>query len=213
MEKKVDQNKKDIEILYNEIKLLKDIKKNKPELNTNNIDSKIVKINEINFILKYLEQMSLFQNQKINFDLLYRGTRDGDNSINLHNVCDNHKNVIILMKSEQGKRYGGFSSIGWKSRERGNWEYPIDDSAFLFSIDNQKIFEAIKGKNKICWINSDEFGLSFYSSLTFYNNFLTEKKANVLNDVSNNFKNCNKKYFNSGIESCKFSELEVFHIS
>ena len=64
------------------------------------------------------------------------------------------------MKGEQGNRYGGFSNIGWESRD-GKSEYPIDDNAFLFSIDNKKIFKAIKGKNKICWINSDEFGLCF----------------------------------------------------
>lgn len=117
------------------------------------------------------------------------------------------------MKSEQGNRYGGYSNIGWESREIGILEYPIDDNAFLFSIDNQKIFEAIKGKNKICWINSDVFGLCFYSSLIFYNNFLTKENGNLSYALCLNFKNCNKNDFNSGLEKCKFLELEVFHIS
>ena len=144
LEKKVEilnngliQNKKDIEILFKEIKELKE-KKN--EEITNNIDSKIVNNKEIEFIANYLRQTSLFQNKKVNFNLLYRGTRDGDNTINLHQKCDKYKNVIIFMKSEQGNRYGGYSNIGWESREINKWEYPIDDNAFLFSIDNQKIF-------------------------------------------------------------------------
>ena len=141
------KNKKDIEILFKEIKVLKE---NKNEKITNNIDSKIVNYKEIQFIVNYLRQTSLFQNKKINFDLLYRGTRDGDNTINLHNKCDEYKNVIIFMKSEQGRRFGGYSNIGWESRERNKLEYPIDDNAFLFSIDNKKIFEAIEGKNRIC---------------------------------------------------------------
>ena len=217
MEKKVEtlnneliQNKKDIEILFKEIKELKE-KKN--EVITNNIDSKIVNNKEIEFIANYLRQTSLFQNKKINFKLLYRGTRDGDNTINLHQKWDKYKNVIIFMKSEQGNRYGGYSNIGWESREIGILEYPIDDNAFLFSIDNQKIFEAIKGKNKICWINSDVFGLCFYSSLIFYNNFLSKENNNLCSDLCLNFKNCNKTDFNSGLERCKFLELEVFHIS
>ena len=216
LEKKVEtlnneliKNKKDIEILFKEIKELKE-KKN--EVITNNIDSKIVNNKEIEFIANYLRQTSLFQNKKINFNLLYRGTRDGDNTINLHQKCDKYKNVIIFMKSEQGNRYGGYSNIGWESREQDKLEYPIDDNAFLFSFDNQKIFKAIKGKNKICWINSDEFGLCFYSSLIFYNNFLSKENSNFGNDLSLNFKNCTKKDLNS-LEKCKFLELEVFHIS
>ena len=117
------------------------------------------------------------------------------------------------MKSEQGNRYGGFSNIGWESRERDKWEYPIDDNAFLFSIDNQKIFKAIKGKNKICWLNPDEYGISFYRTLMFYNQFLTREKTNIGKDIANNFEGCILKDFNSGLESCKFLELEVFHIS
>ena len=217
LEKKVEalnneliQNKKDIEILFKEIKELKE-KKN--EEITNNIDSKIVNYKEIEFIANYLRKTSLFKNKRINFKLLYRGTRDGDNTINLHQKCDKYKNVIIFMKSEQGNRYGGYSNIGWESREIGILEYPIDDNAFLFSIDNQKIFEAIKGKNKICWINSDVFGLCFYSSLIFYNNFLSKENNNLCSDLCLNFKNCNKTDFNSGLERCKFLELEVFHIS
>ena len=44
------------------------------------------------------------------------------------------------MTSEQGNRYGGYSNIGWEARPKGKWEYPIDDNAFLFSLNNKKIF-------------------------------------------------------------------------
>ena len=213
LNKEVTKNKKDIEKLFNEINELKKVKESIPKEITNNIDSKIVNYKEIEFIANYLKQTALFQNKEINFNLLYRGTRDGDDTINLHKKCDKYKNVIIFMKSEQGNRYGGFSNIGWESRDKGKYEYPIDNNAFLFSIDNKKIFKAIKGKNKICWINSDEYGLCFYSSLTFYNQFLTEEKFNLGYDLTKNFEGCTLKDFNSGIEICKFLELEVFHIS
>ena len=206
------KHKKDIEILYKEIKELKEKKVIKGDYN-NNIDSKIVNYREIEFIVNYLNKTSLFQHKHINFNLLYRGTRDGDNTIDLHNKCDKRKNVIIFMKSEQGNRYGGFSHIGWENRKPDSYEYPIDDNSFLFTIDKQKIFEAIKGKNKICWINSDQFGLCFYASLVFYNHFLTKENTNIGLNLTDNFKGCTKNDFNSGIESCKFSELEVFYIS
>ena len=209
----IAKNKKDIEILFNEIKELKKIKEVNSKEIVNNIDSKIANDKEIDFITNYLRQTELFQNRKINFNLLYRGTRDGDNTINLHKKCDKYKNVIIFMKSEQGNRYGGFSNIGWESREKGKWEYPIDDNAFLFSIDNQKIFKAKKGKNKVSWIHSDEFGLCFYASLSFHNKFLTKEEFNFGIKQTKNFEGCTLKDFNSGLKSCKFLELEVFHIS
>ena len=145
----------------------------------------------------------------------YEKTRHncGYNAIKLHKKCCGNKNVIIFMKSEEGNKYGGFSNIGWETRNRGKWEYPIDDNAFLFSIDNKKIFKAKKGKNSMCWINSDEYGLSFYRSLMFYNHFMTVEKTNLGIDIEKNFMNCNKNDFNSGLTSCKFSELEVFKIN
>ena len=213
LNKEVTKNKKDIETLFNEIKELKKVKESIPKEITNNIDSKIVNYKEIEFIANYLKQTALFQNKEINFNLLYRATRDGDNTINLHKKCDKYKNVIIFMKSEQGNRYGGFSNIGWENRVIGKLEYPIDDNAFLFSIDNKKIFKAIKGKNQICWVNSNEYGMSFYSTLIFYNQFLTQENTNLGSDLTKNFEGCTLKDFNSGLSTCKFLELEAFHIS
>ena len=116
------------------------------------------------------------------------------------------------MRSEEGKNYGGFSNIGWEERPKQKGEYPIDDNAFLFSVDSKKIFNSKKGKNKICWINSDEYGLSFYDSLVFYNKFLTEVNLNFYSMISSNFENCSINEFNSGKQRCKLSELEVFQI-
>ena len=209
----VIKNEIDIEILFNEIKELKKEREIKGNEIFNNIDSKIVNYQEINFIADYLKQTPLFQNKKIIFNLLYRGTRDGDDTFNLHQKCDKYKNVIILMKSEQGKRYGGFSNIGWESREKNKPEYQIDDNAFLFYIDNHKMFKAIKGKNKICWVYSNEFGMSFYRALMFYNKFLTKEHCNLGKGLSENFEDCSINDFNSALEYCKFSELEVFYIS
>ena len=216
----VEKNKKAIQILFNEIRDLKKIKEIKeikeitPIQITNNIvDSKIANDKEIDFIANYLRKTGLFKNKKVNFNLLYRGTRDGDNTINLHQKCDKYKNVIIFMKSEQGNRYGGFSNIGWESREKDNFEYPIDDNAFLFSIDKQKIFKAKKGKNKICWINGDEYGFCFYASLMLKNKFLTRENGNFGKELTKNFAGCTLQDFNSGLAYCKFLELEVFHIS
>ena len=173
------------------------------------IDSKITNINEIDFIINHFRKKLFFKNFK--FTLLYRATKDGDDTIKLHKICDHKNDVIIFMKSEQGNIYGGFSHIGWESRNKKSC-YQIDNRAFLFSLSNKKLFEAIKGKAAICWINNDEYGLCFDGSLSFRNHFLTKETRNLYNDISLYFKNCKVNDFNSGINECKLSELEVFQI-
>ena len=116
------------------------------------------------------------------------------------------------MRSEQGKNYGGFSNIGWEERPKEKWEYPIDDNAFLFSVESKKIFNAKRGKNQICWGNSDEYGLCFCGSLVFHNKFLTKVNFNIYKMISLYIENCSIDEFNSGKEICKLSELEVFQI-
>ena len=115
------------------------------------------------------------------------------------------------MRSEEGKKYGGFSNIGWETRNLGKYEQPFDDNAFLFSLDSKKLFKAQKGKNQICWI-SDEYGLCFSGALIFHNQFMTMKKRNLHDNIGKYFIGCNKNDFNSGLNDCKLSELEVFVI-
>ena len=116
------------------------------------------------------------------------------------------------MRSEEGKNYGGFSNIGWEERPKDKGEYPIDDNAFLFSVELKKILNAKKGKVQICWIGSDKDGLSFFNSLVFYNKFLTKVNRNIYMEISSNFENCSIDEFNSGKKRYKLSDLEVFQI-
>ena len=217
LKERINTSDNNISILFSKIESLeKELNKKheakSPKENSDIIDSTITNENELTFIINYLKNSPFIKNKNFKFNLLYRGTRDGDDTKNVHKMCCGKKNVIIFMKSEQGKRYGGFSNIGWESKNIGKYEYPIDDNAFLFSIDSQKIFQAQKGKNQMCWLNGDEYGLCFCSSLIFYNNFMTRENTNLLNGLKSNFIDCNINEFNSGLVNCKFSELEVFAI-
>ena len=217
LEKIISEHNNYFSKLFSEIELLKkqvnQVNKTDNEEYNDIIDSKIANAKDIDFIIKYLKESPVIKNKNFKFDLLYRGSRDGDDTVNVHKKCCGHKNVIIFMKSEEGNKYGGFSNIGWETRDKNKAEYPIDDNAFLFSLDNKKIFKAQKGRNKMCWINSDEYGLSFSGTLMFYNHFMTVKHANIGHHIEVTFIDCHKNDFNSGLVSCKFSELEVFKIN
>lgn len=97
MNKEVNKNKEEIKYLITEIEKLKQERIENKEINT------IFKNNQIQFIFYYLKETYYF---KINLTLLYRGTRDGDRTENVHKKCDGLKNIIIFMKTEQGNIYG-----------------------------------------------------------------------------------------------------------
>ena len=46
---------------------------------------------------------------------LYQALIDGDDIINFHSKCDNIPNTLVLIKSAENRRFGGFTSIPWTS--------------------------------------------------------------------------------------------------
>ena len=202
-----EENKK----LWEEINNLKNLMLNSsPDEKTkiSNFDSKIIdSISKIDFILKYIRQNDI----SFKFDslkLLYRGSRDGDRTKTCHELCDNKQNVLIIMKSDIGYIFGGYSKIGFKTNNN-QCEYKIDNSSILFSIDMKKIYPVIKDKAVICHIG-DQYGLCFYNSLGFYDNFMN----NNSNFVNNNcFKGFDNNYeINGNNHNFKCKELEVFQL-
>ena len=167
---------------YNQVPIVQNDTKN-----NNLIDSRIINYNEIEFIIKYLKENNiLFKKNGISFNLLYRASRDGDNTQTIHNNCDSKKNILFILLTEQNNIIGGYSQIGWETRN--NYEYPIDNKSFLFSITKNKIYPAIEGKNKVCWIESD-YGLCFYGSIAMNSKFMTEQNCCIGPSICSYFSN------------------------
>jgi hypothetical protein len=174
------------------------------------IDSKIIESKDnINFILDYIKQ----NDQSFNFNnikLLFRGSRDGDRTKTCHELCDNKQNVLIIMKSETGYIFGGYSKVGFKINN--NFDYKIDNNCFLFSLNLKKIYPVIKDKKVICHIGID-CGLCFYSSLAFRDNFMRKKNNNICESILkyfNDLENCFE--MNGGQSYFICQELEVFQL-
>jgi len=64
---------------------------------------------------------------------LYKGTRDGFTIDGLYNKVHKKGNCLVLIKSANGRRFGGFRSVEF-DRTKFNSEIP-DPKAFLFSLD------------------------------------------------------------------------------
>ena len=93
------------------------------------IDSVILKESkrENEFLGKIAEWTGCYK-----FELLFRGTRDGDTDIAFHKKCNNQRPTILLYKSENDYINGGYTSFPWSS---DNSFHSAPDS-FLFTLTN-----------------------------------------------------------------------------
>ena len=109
-------------------------------------ESKIMNLYDIDCVINLI---STKFNQKIKkLYLCYRGSDHGDLAEIFHKKCDYIKNIIILIRTKENKKFGGFSTESWET----NADIPIhknDKNAFIFSLDNYRFFNIIKSENAL----------------------------------------------------------------
>ena len=84
---------------------------------------------EINILIKLLKKSKKRIGK--NFELIYRGSRDGWNSSDFHKKCDYFGKTISIIHTDNDNIFGGYTSIPWTSDA---WQYKKDYNAFLFII-------------------------------------------------------------------------------
>ena len=92
----------------------------------------------------------------IKLSLIYKATIDSDFSNAFHSKCDDHAPTITIIKTEEGIRFGGYTTKTWNCNE----ECKKDDNAFLFSLDKRKKYPIKKGTECAIYCNND-FGPTF----------------------------------------------------
>ena len=210
---KEENKKKDLIIM--ELKEWKDniIKKEEEEEEEKKkykIDSKIIeKKEELDLLFNRLKENSGLKDKNISFKLIFRGTEDGKNSTDFHRKCDGIGKTISIIKTIKGYKFGGYAEKPWKSE--GSWIYD-DEKAFVFSLNNMKIYNAVYGKYKYYW--GKNFGPNFYSFWPCSNMF-AKSGNNVLDKNNSNqyFSGFSSDYeLNGGEKNFITQELEVFQI-
>ena len=79
-------------------------------------------------------------NSKIILNLIYKATYDSDSAEAFHQKCDHAESSLVLIESDKGKRFGGFTTQNW----RGDGEEKKDENAFVFSLDKMKAYDVIE---------------------------------------------------------------------
>ena len=64
--------------------------------------------------------------------LLYRASKDGFEAASFHAKCDDKPNTLVVIKSENGNIFGGYTEQSWSGRMWKN-----DPNSFIFSLVNK----------------------------------------------------------------------------
>ena len=164
-------------------------------------------------ILKNKDDLNKFSNllsKKIKIKkmkLLYRASKDGLNLNNLRDKINNKSNLIFLFLIGNTRIFGSFIS---SKIEVQHQTYTKDENAFVFSLNNNKIYEILIPQYAIYFYNgytvligNNWNGNGFWiNSGKFYEKLLTEPK---IYDFQKNYELTEGKN--------EFNELEIFEIN
>lgn len=150
--KEINELRNEINELKNENKELKEKEEEREnELKEIITNSNIFEKNEdIVFIKTRLLQIPEWNNKNIKLKLIFQSSKNGSKIADFRRMCNDIPNNIILVKTTNNQRFGGFTQLCWtgKSDSNGKTE-KNDDNAFCFSLTMNKIYNIIKGKPAI----------------------------------------------------------------
>ena len=170
--------------------------------------SKILTDNNINNFEFVKKRLKLFNKDKnLNFHILYSAKVNGDKSTIFHELCDNHKNTLILIKTDLNIIFGGFAGKTWNSRELGRKKH---FKSFLFSLGKQKIYSP-KHDSKYHLYCSDNDGPCFYA---FSVDNLCLQNGGFFDEIYKcNYDSFESEYeLNNGTKHFKIEELEIYEV-
>ena len=116
--------------LENKIEKLESKNKN----NLYGLTGKIIKTEE-----EIKELFFISNGRERQFNLLYSATLQSNKKEDFHKNCDNKGSTIILVETTNGRRFGAFASLSWKSNDQWN----NDPCACIFSFDTHKKYKLL----------------------------------------------------------------------
>ena len=144
-------------------------------------------------------------NQKLTLNLLYKATADSDKAAAFHAKCDDANSSIVLVETDKGKRFGGYTTCSW----RGDCIDKKDEDAFVFSFDKMMTYDNIPGEDAIgCY---PKFGPIFLGcQIRIYDNAFT--KGGTTFERGLNFDTEEDYELTGGDRSFNVKEIEVYEV-
>ena len=143
--------------------------------------------------------------RKIILNLLYKATIDSDKAEAFHRKCDSAKSTLVLVKSGNDKRFGGFTTRDW----RGNSVEKKDNNAFVFSLDKMAIYDIIPGEDAIgCY---PKYGPIFLGcQIRIYDEFFTQGGTTF--EKGMNYATKEDYELTGGLKKFEVKEIEFYSI-
>ncbi len=156
---------------------------------------------ELEFLAKKINKL----NQKLSVNLLYKASTDSDKAAAFHAKCDQAKSSIVLVETDKGKRFGGYTTCSWS----GDCIEKKDEEAFVFSLDKMKAYDNIQGEDAIgCY---PKFGPIFLGcQIRIYDDAFT--KGGTTFERGLNFDTQEDYELTGGDRLFKIKEIEVYEV-
>ena len=153
----------------------------------------------------------LYPGKNVIYNLLYRKSRDSDRANIFHSKCDKIRGTLIIIKTTKGFKFGGYTNESWE----GNNVFKTDNTAFLYSLNYNKIYDVKADKNAIYC--SPYYGPVFcgdgYSTILIHDNYGIKGGECCLANNSN-YEGYSENYeINGGTKDFQISELEVWKVT
>ena len=131
-EKEINELKIEMAELKEQMKKLLNEKKIKEDKKfISNLNSLIINENiEYNRLLKFWINPNII----INAELLYRLSRDGDQTSKFHELCDNQGPTLTLFEIDDGQKGGFYTPLSWNNYS--NWQNDME--TFSFNLNNKE---------------------------------------------------------------------------
>lgn len=157
--------------------------------------------------------------RNLEWNLIYRASRDGFSSNSFHLHCDGYPSTLIIVKAATGNIFGGYTEIRWDK----SFESKCDPAAFIYSLINRDlrpIKMRIKAeREKFAVRCNPKYGPIFGSGVG--NDFAICSDANQVVESYSNLGHCYRhpiyafgtseaKSFLGGAYKFRVVEIEVF---
>ena len=221
--KKLKEDNKKLKEEINEIKewkkkiekLFKDEINCREMIEKLHVDSRIIdNLNDLNLIINRLTNNDMNLKQKINLNLLYRATRDGDKFNDFHSRVDNKNSTLTIIKTSLNCKFGVFLDIPIKQTGSSI----VDDKSFIFSFNLKKIYNKKSGSYTLndnkensgllfdLWNQPIRISINCLSNQSSWTSSYSSANNSYLGFERNYELNNNQQYFT-------VSEMETFQIS
>ncbi len=156
---------------------------------------------ELEFLTRKINKL----NQRLTLNLLYKATADSDKASAFHNKCDDARSTLVLVETDKGKRFGGFTTCSWK----GDCIEKKDEDAFVFSLDKMQIYENIPGEDAIgCY---PKFGAIFLGcQIRIFDNAFS--KGGTTFEKGLNFNTEEDYELTGGDRTFNIKDIEVYEV-